>query len=172
MAASGLGRVKSQACFWKVEFPSQNRSPERVRHSQYSSERRDRENNSQKVLQKRIFTQPGSTAPDQAQCWHVRTAPESGYVAGAAHWRSGPWGTGAAVHEMNRLLFLQRLRRETRLSHGEHASPSLTATTEINECRQPMSHNARCPVTIWRASGFARRTAPIRTRHGSRCAIR
>jgi hypothetical protein len=32
----------------------------------------------------------GSTAPDQAQCRHVRTASESGCVAWAAHWRSGP----------------------------------------------------------------------------------
>jgi hypothetical protein len=45
---------------------------------------------------KRILIDPvfsasaGSAASDQAPCRDVRTAPESGYVAEAAHWRFGP----------------------------------------------------------------------------------
>jgi hypothetical protein len=64
-SALGLGRVETQRCFWKVEFPSRNRSPESRRRPQHSSKGCDRENNSQKLLQKRVFTQSRSEAVAQ-----------------------------------------------------------------------------------------------------------
>jgi hypothetical protein len=82
MAGMGLGRVKTQTCFWKVEFPSRNRSPESWRHSQHSSRGRDRENNSQQLLPRHVFTQPGSISTIDDVRW------VSGAPSIAPKWRT------------------------------------------------------------------------------------
>src|ERR1700687_1408199 len=82
MAGMGLGRVKTQTCFWKVEFPSRNRSPDSWRHSRHSSRGRDRENNSQQLLPRHVFTQPGSISTIDDVRW------VSGAPSIAPNWRT------------------------------------------------------------------------------------
>jgi hypothetical protein len=50
----------------KVEFSSRNRNSESRRLSLHSSPGRDRENNSQRLLKKQVFTQPGSESVQRA----------------------------------------------------------------------------------------------------------
>src|ERR1700682_2818100 len=73
---------KNTDVFLEVEFPSRNRSPESWRHSQHSSRGRDRENNSQRLLPRHVFTQPGSISTIDDVRW------VSGAPSIAPKWRT------------------------------------------------------------------------------------
>jgi hypothetical protein len=90
----------------------------------------------------------GSTAPDQAQCWHVRTPPGSGCVALAAHWRSGPTGRkvtlNTSITRVTRKHASQRLQCAAILwlpslegGHHEDLASSGCHTTTSASHKQP-----------------------------------